>query len=283
MSLLLIDDQGEIWAGSSAALRRTFDSPYSGGDFVDYAVLNLGFVALNNFGSSCQVRIRPSMVTDGAYRALKMCLLKVKCERVVITAFDRDWSNELVRSGEVALNRLEQHLVKGRSPKARDFLVRPLTQSELPASTALGQLSRNWSELSRPSGQHELMRLLQVALGDRYVVVKTEPTNGKIVFHEFGQGLFSQYDTWRTCAVGAPVSEQPDRGYGRWIAETYGQAMSDQSIKVDQVDAIVRWPHAGRQRLRYKRLIVPVETQSAGKLLVGGSIIDNMVDLRVGN
>ena len=58
MSLLLIDDQGEIWDGQSRKLRQSFGSPYSGGEFSDYAVANLGFVALNVYGGSCQVRPR---------------------------------------------------------------------------------------------------------------------------------------------------------------------------------------------------------------------------------
>ena len=68
MALLLIDDQGHLWDGASRTLRASFDSPYSGGEFSDYAVTNLGFVAANAYGGSCQIRLRPNFVTDAAHK-----------------------------------------------------------------------------------------------------------------------------------------------------------------------------------------------------------------------
>src|SRR5690606_12999560 len=116
---------------------------------------------------------------------------------------------------------------------------------------------------------------------DRYVVVKHENKAGGLIFQEFGSGLFDKYETWRTCAVGAPVEEQPDRTYGRWVAETYAEAIAADQPQVQDIDAIVRWPHAGRTRLRYRRLLLPLKDSDGGRLLLSASLMDNRVDLRV--
>ena len=113
-------------------------------------------------------------------------------------------------------------------------------------------------------------------------MVKPEAGAGKLVFHSFGTDLFADYDTWRTCAVGAPMEEMPDRSYGRLVAPSYYETLAENAPRVEEVDAIIRWPRNGRSRLRYKRLIVPLKHQDGSPLLVGGSVLDHRVDLRIG-
>jgi len=281
MSLLLIDDQGEVWDGMSRSLRRAFDSPFSGGEFSDYSVANLGFVAINRYGSSCQIRVRPSFVGEATLRSLQRWLTNTKSDRVVLTWLDTEWSSELYRGAEDAKKRLDQLVAHSRRPHVHAFLARQLGVSDLHPTSNLGTIMREWQTLSQPTGQRELMRLLEATLGNRYVIVKPNES-GKLLFHEFGGGLYSDYETWRSCAIGAPIEEQPDRHFGRWVQTAYQESIDRNVPIIGNVDAIVRWPHAGRVRLRYKRIIVPMQSAGDGPTLLGGSLIDNAIDLRVG-
>lgn len=281
--LLLIDDQGETWDGSSRQLRLAFDSPFSGGEFVDYAVLNLGFIATNVFGKAVQIRLRPLLTTDGAVSGLKELLQRHRFERVVISSYDGEWSNELIGSVPAAIARLNETLSESRLALSGDFLTTKVGPKDIPTDTAIGQIVRHWPRLSQQAGPHVLMDLLRAALGDRYVKVKMSSTGEKVVFHEIGNGLYGNYDTWRACAVGAPIEEQPDRQFGRWVASTYSEVLKSQEPVLENVDAIVRWPHAGRTRLRYKRFILPLPMESGSDvpMALGGSLLDNFVDLRI--
>jgi hypothetical protein len=281
MSLLLIDDQGTLWDGGSRQLREAFDSPYSGGEFAEYAVLNLGFVAINTYGSSCQIRLRPSIVAEAAAAALKQWLTSGPCGRAVLTAFGTDWTSELIGSSIAALQRIDAVIVEGRRARPNDFLAREVAPGELDGVPSLAEIVAHWPHLAKPSGQRRLLHLLEQAFGDRYVVVKKDTAKGPLVFHELGNGLFTNYETWRSCAVGAPVEEQPDRNYGRWIAGTYNEAIKASEPRAENVDAIVRWPHAGRTRLRYKRLLVPLQWPGAPPMLLSASVLDKSIDLRV--
>ena len=49
---------------------------------------------------------------------------------------------------------------------------------------------------------------------------------------------------------------------------------------VENVDAIVQWPRSGRTRMRYRRLILPLTTRDGGRIVVGGSLVDDRIDLR---
>ncbi len=281
MSLLLIDDQGEFWDGQSRRLREAFDSPYSGGEFSDYTVANLGFIAINSYGASCQVRLRPSVVTDASMRALRQWLARSQAERVVISWLGTQWSSELHRRGGRIQERLDQLVTGERSPAPGQFLARETRIEQLHPKSPLGVLMRQWPRLSLPNGQHTLMQILEATLGNRYVVVKPGES-GKLLFQKFGGGLYAEYETWRNCAVGAPIEEQPDRNFGRWVSSAYQAALDKNAPQIDDVDAIVRWPHAGRARMRYKRIIVPLSSPSEGPLVLGGSLIDPSIDLRVG-
>lgn len=281
MSLLMIDDQGEIWRGDSRQLRVAFDSPYSGGEFCEYAVKNLGFVAINLYGLSCQVRLRPKFVGEKTFKALRDWLRRGKMQRVVMSVFDKEWRDELVHARQIE-GRLEALLPASSPARPGDFLSKPMPVESLEARPKLRDVVASWPYLAENYDLETLLKVVRSIFDDRFVVVSKSEADNRLVFAEIGQKLFSPYDTWRSCAVGAPIEEQPDRNYGRWIADTYNRASSVRSPQNDAVDSLVRLP-AGRSRFCYRRLIFPLPARSAGQLLIGGSILDPTIDLRVAN
>jgi hypothetical protein len=282
LALLLIDDQGQIWDGASKTLRASFDSPYSGGEFADYAVTNLGFVATNAYGGSCQIRIRPSFIAPSALDSLLHWLNAGKIDRIVLSWLDKDWHHELLRSRDETVGRVNELVEASKRAQPNDFISQQIAASELPENTALGILLRYWDRLSEPEGRPSLMELLNKALGNRYVRVQRDPGTTKLVFRELGGGMFNHYDAWRSNGLGVPIEDLPDRSYGRWVADAYGAALVERAPRVDDVDAIVRWPHVGRTRMRYRRVIVPFTAEEPDPFILGGSIIDNHIDLRIG-
>jgi hypothetical protein len=281
MSVRLIDDQGQSWSANSRQIREAFDSPYSGGEFVDYALSNLGFAAINDYGTSYQVRLRPSMIGEACFHAVIDWLRMVKTDRIILCWLDTEWAFELIRTPAAAAGRLEQLVSLSRHAKPNDFLSRDVKQHELHPTSPLGHLVRNWSTYSAPASQKALLDLMRATLGQRYVIVKKNDGDGRMTFHEFGSDIYNKYETWRSCAIGAPIEEQPDRNYGRWVAGKYDEAFAVNAPVITDVDAIVRWPHAGRARMRYRRVVVPLHTSSGPPLMLGGPVFDNRIDLRL--
>lgn len=281
MHLLLIDDLGELWRGDSRRLRAAFDSPYSGGEFVEYAVKNLGFVAINTYGTSCQMRLRPGFVAERALQGLRKWLERSKFERFVITRFEGGWRDELVKAGNL-MWRLDEIHVRGQPSRPDDFLSTPLAAGPLDAATPLTEIIGSWGHLVNQYETETILRLLRTVFRDQFAVFRQQPDQGKLVFKELGDRMYSRYETWRECAIGAPIEEQPDRAFGKWVAETYQEVLAQGTPRHDQVDAILHCPYqGGRYRRRYRRLIFPLQQGSAGQLLVSGSFNDPSVDLRV--
>jgi len=280
MSLLLIDDQGEIWPGDSRKLREAFDSPYSGGEFIEYSVKNLGFVAVNDYGGSAQVRVRPGFTTEKALEGLKVYLRRPRISRVVISRFEKGWQDELTLARN-AERRLDE-LLSAQGPKIiEDHLSRPLPTDVLASRPLLADVFETWPYLAEQYATDTLVRLLRSVLDERIVVIGRSGNQDGLHFQEFGERMFPHYETWRMCAVGAPIDEQPDRSYGRWISGVYTSTLATRAPRLDAVDAIIRCPLRGAVRSRYRRLIFPLPANSTGDLLIGGSIEDNTIDLRV--
>jgi hypothetical protein len=281
MSLLVLDDQGQLWHGDSRRLRAAFDSPFSGGEFVEYAVKNLGFVAINLYGASCQVRLRPGFVGEKALCALLDWLRGARLERVVLSVFEGGWRDELVRRAR-AIPRI-QSLVEARErSEQRDFLAKPAPVAEFTTRREAREIALSWPFLLENYDAQTLLELLRHVFEERFVVVRKSESQGRLVFGEISDAIYSGFDTWRTCAVGAPIEEQPDRSYGRWVAGAYYQAERARLPQHELIDAIMRLPDARSVRVRYRRLIFPLPAGSAGNLLVGGTLMDSAVDLRVG-
>lgn len=280
MWLLLIDDEGEIWRGDSRELRAAFDSPYSGGEFVDYAVKNLGFVAINGYGASCQLRLRSTFVTEKTALSMQEWLKTSRFERVVISRFEQDWSNELLRL-DSAIARLESLFASASSARTNDFLSTTLKPSGLQSKPLISDIIEGWPHLISTYEADLLVRLVRSVIGDQYVVIKEAPAKGKLQFQELGLRMFVRHETWRNCAIGAPIEEQPDRRYGKWVSQVYREVLADGTPRLDSVDVIIRDPILGRSRRRYRRLLLPVLSNSDGGLLIGGSFDDPTVDLRI--
>lgn len=280
MSLQLIDDQGQVWDGGSRQLRHAYDSPYSGGEFSDYAVVNLGFIATNVYGQSAQVRLRPSFTADAAYDALYRWLLSRRFERIVLTWLDNGWRNEMLRSNQAALIRLDDLIEEAKRQRPEDFLSTTIAGDDIRRDPKLHAVVERWNRVTTDRRATEVHSAINSILGNRYIICQEENSGQRLFYKELGEGLFAEYDTWRTCAVGAPMEEMPDRTYGRWATNCYLDALKDMEPKIEKVDAIVHWPHSGRTRMRYQRLILPLALSDGSRIVVGGSLVDDRIDLR---
>jgi hypothetical protein len=281
MKLSIIDDVGMTWPGASRRLREAYDSPYSGGEFLEYAAANLGFVVISSNNRSCQIRLRPSFVKPATWRAVAATLHALVPERTVVTWLDDEWRDELIGTWPRLSERLAELQEAATGHKPPVYMRREVAASELHPASVLGRIVREWTRYAKPAARQELRELVGDTVGDRYVIARLRSDTGRIVFEEFGAGLYTPYETWCACAVGAPIEEQPDRDYGRWVADAYYSVLARGTPEIADVDAIVRWPHAGRCRMRYKRLIVPLPSATEAPVLLGGSILDDRVDLRL--
>src|SRR5258708_6673337 len=119
---LLVDDLGESWpAGSPEFLKRLGDDNPDY-DAVDYAVRNLGYIALRRHADSVRITCRPEFVSPVSLVGLLYVLVDLHPRRVALTLFSDTWRTEIVASVDDAMARIEALSLKARGGYAKEPL-----------------------------------------------------------------------------------------------------------------------------------------------------------------
>ena len=84
MNLLMIDDRGELLTGDVVRRRMSFAAVHSTDEFSAYVVKNMGFIALDLYGRSCQIRCRPSILSQPSLERLAAWLASAPADRFAL-------------------------------------------------------------------------------------------------------------------------------------------------------------------------------------------------------
>ena len=282
MRSLVINDKGEIESASSWALRKALDASIGGLEFRDFVVRNLGYIAITEMSGSIRLQLRPKVVSAVAFGAAMYWLADCNAARIVIARHDdAAWHDEIFGDRDSAIARLIDLVASGQSQRKKDFLRRKRDLRKLPDNCPLKALLTRWSEVTGQYSKERMSRILREALSDKYFLVEGHPMAPQLVIREIGKGYPSLDPRWLSRAVGARVEDQPDYEYGRWVADAYRDALELNTPVLEDLDVLMDTPRLGRQRLTYRRIILPFELASGSTALLGSSVIDSGVDLRI--
>ncbi len=283
MNLVLIDDIGGVWDGGSNRLRLAFGAPLAADEFSSYVVKNMGFAAVNIYGRSCEIRLRPGLIGTKTVASLVSWLTTRRFDRLIVAHFDSYWRYTMHAGLDAALGGLQKLVSKCQQPRPSDYIMRPLEAKDFPATTpmhqALNSLIRNWPMLSQSVHQDGLWHII-MSLQGRYHKIDAKPDTQCLTFREIGDGFDSYSDDWVARACGTAIEDQEDGAYGQWVAGVYRDALKSGVPSICDVDTIMTTKKLGRARVRYKRVLLPTRSLSGGTWLLSSSIIDHSIDLR---
>jgi hypothetical protein len=281
MPLVLIDDQGKLWDSCSAKVQAALETRLSGQDLADFCVKNLGFVAVKQGDSSLQVWLRPTHVAPVALAAGLFWLAEQKSARIGVSCYgDHRWSHEIHPAREMAIQAIVA-LVNSVHAQRQDA-VRSRRQEpvNLPSSSPLRPSLEHWLASLGRLDRGRLESVTSHAADSRYILLYAPSSSSRIIIKEVGQGMPAGAKHWLSRAIGMRFEDQPDTAYGRLCAAAYRQAKDRGQPILDDVDAFVEWPGFGRQRRRYRRLILPFQSTGGDVYLLGTSLEDPRIDLR---
>jgi hypothetical protein len=262
------------------ALRRSYGAPFAGSEFAGYVIRNLGFVGVRQAGASCELQLRPSFASRYALSASAAWLRELAPSRVLLSSFKQDWSHELIPGFDGALRRIDDLVDTHRKERFSRLLRRTVPLDSPHLNADIGQLLHHWGTMTRSEQMTAAQFQLTARLGNRHLLVEADRDTGGMRFVRIGDGLYKAEESWRAQAAGKPVQDQPDPVYGQWLAETYRRVIDTFMPVAEDVDATVEWPTLGRSRLRYKRLIIPFETDTGRIFLLAGALPDTSIDLQ---
>jgi hypothetical protein len=281
MQTFLFDDMGDIWDAKSRSLAEALGASLSINELAKYVVRNLGFIAASDNDGSISLRLRPAVVSPTALGALVYWLHDRPVARVLISCLDAEWSHELVASREETVHRLLSRVKFTANDRDGDFLRRPRPLEELAPASPLRALLDAWNQCSGKFDRERLNRVLETALRKRYLLVESSAASPSMLVKEIGTGFENTAVRWLSHIRGLRVEDQPDYAYGQWIASIYREASAKSIPTLEDVDAVIRWPEHPRVSYRYQRLMVPFESSKDSTLVLGVTIPETTIDLRV--
>jgi hypothetical protein len=280
MQSLLFDDQGDVWDAKSCNLADALGASLSANELAKYAVRNLGFIEAADNDGSVSVCLRPAVASPTALGAL-IYWHDRSVARVLISFLDGEWSHELLASREEAVRRLLVRVRPKTDGREGDFLNTSLPLQDLPLSSPLRAMLQAWSDCAGAYDAERIQPLLEKALNGRFVLVEASGASPSLLIRDVGGGLAQLAEYWLSRAIGLRVEDQPDAAYGRWVSGLYHEVLSTRQPALEAVDAVVRWPEQPRKTYRYRRLVLPFVGDGNSTMLLGASLSDPNIDLRV--
>lgn len=276
----LIDDVGRErpWPGSR--IRAELGGRAPDFDIADYAVRNLGYVAVAFSPRYLRVRLRPSLVSPPAAAALLTHIADRRPGRVAISWLAESWRHEVVGNTRTAIARLGAIFadgigegVDGRFVATRRSLGSVLATIRHPFAPLLNR----WLDAALPD---DLVTLLEThGLSHRSAIFERDGATGDFVFRHSGAGIRVYGAAWPGNALGRRLQDMPDPAYGQWIGATYRMVDDVQVARHELVHATIAGADRVRRRWRYERLLLPWRRSDGRRLLLTVSTNVHMAEI----
>src|SRR6185503_13058348 len=183
---VLLDERGMRCESRSPALRSRLRASIDGEELEQFAILNLGFVAIAARSGRVHIRLRPSVVAPAALSALYHFLQEQPPRRVVVSWYDGCWRDEIVGWSDSGWRRLTALLEGSKLPKV-SYSRRRAPIDRLGSTTPLRHLLE---DTSRAIYSVNDPQLLPAPLKGRFVLL-TEDGNGELRVSDFGSTMMS--------------------------------------------------------------------------------------------
>jgi hypothetical protein len=241
----------------------------------------MGCVLYKQSGSSIYLRVAPHRLTLEAFAELSDVVNHSGCNRFALSWYGSAWQDEILPTAKALRTRLASLMMQTR--RTSRFHRRHADEASLEPQHYLKSIialyRANGGVLSLKKHSEDIIRLTD----SRYLSTCFDCDKGHIKFAEFGRNWTIYKDErWLTRCIGQRVEDQPDYLYGKWVADTYREAMLRNEPVLQDVDVIVRDPtESGRERrIQYNRLMLPVKGTDGTDQLLSTSCLDLRVDLR---
>jgi len=246
----------------------------------DYAVSALGFVVVDLFGQTAQIRLSPAIVSANALVTATDWLKGQRFERISIAYGGQTWQYDFAVTLEDAVAKIATRISNTARAVLDPVMWRKTDRAEIARSPVLSSLFREWREIVGAGTLVDPVHFAHRHLQKRYVVARRRPEIDALVFDAIGSGFRYYGEQWAESSLGMPLKSQPDPVYGAWVSESYDQARFMGEPSAHDVDAVIKPQKGSMARLRIRRVVLPLPVEGGDSVVIGGSFYDDTVDLR---
>ena len=272
---ILIDDSGEPWPDNSPALAARLGYREPDFDAPAYAVRNLGFIHVRHHEEGVRVSLRSGTFSLLTLTAALYALIDRRPRRIVLAVFwGEDWSYEMF-TGLGSFAERAEDLAAGKPVAGRPLWLaveKNLDALDQPGFVKVNPVVALWKS-NRGRLSAELTEILRATdLIQRAVLVRKLPHSSRLVYQHFGGGIKMMRPCETFEMIGRDAHDVPDKEYGDWVANAYGEALSRRRLRLDGVRATVGTSQSATLRVRYDRLLMPWRRGNSDLFVLGLSM-----------
>ena len=276
----IIDDLGHTYQSGSPELARSLGYTTGGRPIEQYAIENIGHIALTEHSGRVHVRCRPALISQKATAELFYRLLDHSDVPVVLSWFEDVWHMERPMTFRVAVAFINLLLDK-RSLTAQAGGPRILSMPSAAARQLWEKTARAVvPTISRPGTAMQNRDALDGAYHGRWMLVDLNFRTNQILricrgdgYPPLGRDLFDSL-------IDFDLRTIPDTDYRDWVVSRFFTAAERDMAQFESVDAIIGWPRTGDIRTRYWRIVTPVSRTKELCRLLSVSGGDSSINLR---
>ncbi|MFM9942912.1 MAG: hypothetical protein ACKVP7_25860 [Hyphomicrobiaceae bacterium] len=254
-----IDDVGNVWDNVDkfcTQVARQSDVR----ETRRFLVKSMGFVEFTIGDRHVRLQLRPSHVSGPTIAGL--CFLlgdlpSTRCSAVLHD--DKDATSHVILPPSGCCAAAVENLVaRAREARFEVLSTRRLGPKDLANLPPLQKALDYWLNWPTNHNDTAFEQLLREDLGGRYVVFNQMIGAGALRISRVGPGLPEFAVKTLGLLKGRDTDLiHPDPAYGKACASAYAEALDRWEPLIEDVEAKAFWPHFGRLRRRYTRLILP--------------------------
>jgi hypothetical protein len=285
---LLIAPDGEPIDPSTGALWGRLGINHSNVDVLDYAIRNMGFTELRPERDRLWISARPAVISPDAVKGTAEATRGWPDCRVVLRTFEFEggWQTTIFTTVTSALSHLRA-LAREHSNHSgwSSFQAHPvkLEQLEGRAYDGMHLLLGEWAMLGGwmdDEMHHEFLHRRMPS--NTALARRSQDGEGIVVAHVQVAGC-PPAAAWVRRARGRDLRDHEDRGYAKWLMETYQHVLDRDEPRLEAVEATLRCLQFGSRSFSYDRLILPWKRPRGDKVATLVSVVREMTPERSPN
>ena len=280
MSRWIIDDFGNTLPEGSILLSQTLGVNAAESGVAEYAIQNLGFIAVSVHETQLHVRLRPSVVSARALSELSYWLLDRQRLPVTVSWFDQIWQLERTADARAAIS-FVSYVLELRNLQHADTGPRIKHQPSRHAA-------QKWRDVEPQIMRHAAMQtgdasvdvLLDRLFHGRWSLFDVDTAADTVQPARRGAGYPPLHPSFSNRGPLRGLESVADEQYRIWLHSCYLDVAINGRPRFDDIDAIITWPRFGDMRTRYWRLLIPLSRSTGLCRILSASGNDSGIDLR---
>lgn len=262
--MLCISPAGDMLVPGSAAFNERVGYQNPDFDIGDYAVRNMGFVAVTRIGpDEYKLRFRPELVSGKAVEAMTRFLGSREARSIVLEVFVDSWRSETHANDAALAQRIVDLCAAPPATqpqhKRQRFHVQPLALEQATGDygNPMKPIFQKWRISSGTFDDTTLPFVMRYGMSLNMTIFAAKTRSDPLCF-QFVSDAVKLFDTaTKTSLIGMPIEAQPDKEYGAWIVPQYRSVVESGRPRMDVVKANVMKPAGGTRDITYQRMLLP--------------------------